>query len=239
MRAHILPPEAPVIPTQTDFTYDFTYYDFDKKVFQDISPENTVRLLQLLRQHFDVAAITPIVPWLVIECRDSTPPEGTRPFTVAGLVAVFTLVDEPFPFGVDFIGEYGNGDELNLSTAIAGDLREHDIPKIATHNELHGLLPVAEYISSYPTQVLVECLEMSEESFQLFLDKAPSHFGELVAGYVNGTVIRESHSRSKPPAPRTVDGNTTILITYSPSMAGRCGLGCSLRILAQRSMECV
>jgi hypothetical protein len=47
---------------------------------------------------------------------------------------------------------------------------------------------------------------MSEESFQLFLEKAPSHFGGLVAGYVNGTVIRESHSRSKPPAPRTVDG---------------------------------
>jgi hypothetical protein len=102
--------------------------------------------------------------------------------------------------------DYGNGDELELSTEITADLRAHHIPSIATHNELHKILPVADYISSYPTQILIECVQTSDEEFSAFLEKAPSHFGHQVAGYVNGTLIRECHSCTKAPMPRTVDG---------------------------------
>jgi len=206
-------PSTPRVPSpisielpQHDLEYPFTYYDDEKHRFQKLDDAQTMQLLQSLRQKFPVVAISPMFPYLVIECDDELPSEDERPFLVAGLISVFTREEEPFPFGIDFIGVAGEGEEYRLPPAIGNDLKEHHIPRLETLVYLHKLLPYAQYISSYPTQILVECFELPDNEFGKLIEFAPSHFGELFVGYVNGELIKECHARVKSPNPALVDG---------------------------------
>jgi hypothetical protein len=64
-------------------------------------------------------------PYLIIECDDELPSEDERPFLVAGLIAVFTREEEPFPFGIDFIGVPSEGEEYQLPAAIGPQRASH------------------------------------------------------------------------------------------------------------------
>jgi hypothetical protein len=200
---HVSPPISIEFP-QHDIEYPFTYYNDETHRFQKLDDAQTIQLLQLLRQTFPVVAITPMFPYLVIEC-DELPSESERPFLVAGLIAVFTREEEPFPFGIDFIGVPGDGDEYQLPAAIGADLKHH-IPRLETLVYIHRLIPFAQYVSSYPTQILVECYELPNNEFGKLIESAPSHFGEMFVGYVNGELIKESHGRMKTPNPTILDG---------------------------------
>ena len=73
-----------------------------------LNKEQSLQLLQLLRHNFDqVLNILPIAPFLIIECDKAVPDPSTTPFMIAGLIAVFILQGEPYPFGIDFVGTDG------------------------------------------------------------------------------------------------------------------------------------
>jgi hypothetical protein len=201
-----VPPPMSIEFPQYDLEYPFTYYNDENRRFQKLDDAQTVQLLQLLRQKFPVVAITPMFPYLVIECDKELPSEDERPFLVAGLIAVFTREEEPFPFGIDFIGVPGEGEEYQLPEPIVTDLKEHHIPSLETLIYIHKILPNAQYVSSYPTQILVECHQVPENEFGKLIQSAPSHFGELFVGYVNGELIKECHGRAKTPNPTFIDG---------------------------------
>ncbi len=201
-----VPPPISIEFPQHDLEYSFTYYNDEKHRFQKLDDAQTIELLQLLRQQFPVVAITPMFPYLVIECDDELPSKDKRPFLVAGLIAVFTHEEEPFPFGIDFIEVPGEGEEHQLPAAIWRDLKEHQIPRLEMLMYIHKLLPSAQYVSSYPTQILVECYELPDDEFGKLIESAPSHFGELFVGYMNGELIKECHGRAKTPNPEFLDG---------------------------------
>ena len=157
----------------------FNYYNFSVKNFQSLP--------------------SVIFPYLVIECDDELPSEDKRPFLVACLIiAVLTLEEELFPFGIDFIEEH------QLRAAIWRDLKKPH--SLETFMYIHKLLPSAQYVSSYPTQILVECYELPDNEFGKLIESAPSHFGELFVGYMNGELIKECHGRAKTPNPRLLEG---------------------------------
>jgi len=93
-------PEIASTNITADFTYEFSHFNEDLQVFQNISDEQTIQLLSL-RQHWDVGSIRPLAPYLVIDYLDSTPPGNEPPFLTSGLLG------ELLSFGLDFVGDPG------------------------------------------------------------------------------------------------------------------------------------
>jgi len=132
---------------------NITFFDDGKKEFKVVSNEEKRELLKTLRHKYPgITAITPIIPFLVIEA-DPIPEPAATPFMIAGLIACFIPDGGPFPFGVQFIGEEGHGnvDEIALPpSCVAQDLKAFHIPSLKTLRWLHQQLPDASHISSYP-----------------------------------------------------------------------------------------
>ena len=76
-----------------------------------------------------------------------------------------------------------------------GPISRNSHTRLETLIYIHKLLPYAQYISSYPTQILIECFELPDNEFGKLIESAPSHLGELFVGYMNGELIKECHER--------------------------------------------
>jgi len=195
--------EDPTIET------NFTFFDDAKKEFKIVTNEQKRQLLKTLREKYPgVTAITPIIPFLVIEA-DPTPEPAAQPFMIAGLIACFIPDGGPFPFGIQFIGEEGRAghiDEIERPPSfITEDLKPFHIPILETFRWLHQCIPDASHISSYPQQLVVELKRIDDETFCRRLQKLPTRIGELNVGYVNGSIWREFQARGKSPNPRVLD----------------------------------
>jgi hypothetical protein len=132
----------------------FSYFDDEKRQFTMLNQAQSVQLLQILRLHFnEVLAIIPVAPFLVIECDKSIPDPATTPFLIAGLIACFVIQGDPYPFGINFIGDDGRADGLleeEVPPEVWADIKPFHIPTIATFAWIHRRIHGATHVSSYP-----------------------------------------------------------------------------------------
>lgn len=119
---------------QIDFPY--SYFNEDKNEFTILNQAQSLQLLTVLRNHFPaVLSIIPVAPFLVIECNKAVPDPATTPFLIAGLIACFIVQGDPYPFGIDFIGEDGGAlgfTEDQMPDFVWKDLKPFHIPRLAT-----------------------------------------------------------------------------------------------------------
>ena len=195
--------DDPIIDTNV------TFFDDTKKEFKIVTNEQKKQLLKLLREKYPgITAITPIIPFLVIEA-DPIPEPAAQPFMIAGLIACFIPDGGPFPFGIQFIGEdgqAGNADEIDgPPSGVAQDLKPFHIPSLQTLRWLHQRIPDASHISSYPQQLVVELKRIDDDTFRSRLEKRPSRIGSMNIGYVNGTIWGEIQGHAKATNPQVLD----------------------------------
>jgi hypothetical protein len=155
------------------------------------------------------------VPFCVVECRKETPPESEQCFLAAGLVVVFHLIGEPYPFGVDFLGYRGSAEAPALPEEVERDLAPCRIPKISSLEIVFNYVPRAIHISSYAFQLLFELEETDVSSFDREIEHLPERFGSLNVGYNNGPLLFKRHARVITPSPAKMDGtcdNTDYLL---------------------------
>jgi len=188
---------------------DITFFDDAKKEFKIVTNEQKRQLLKTLREKYSgITAITPIIPFLVIEA-DPIPQPADQPFMIASLIACFIPDGGPFPFGIQFIGEEGqagNVDEIaRPPSCVAEDLKPFHIPTMETLRWLHQHIPDASHISFYPQQLVVELKRNDDDTFRSCLEKLPPRIGSLNVGYVNGSIWREFQARAKAPNPQVLD----------------------------------
>src|SRR5271156_5762224 len=144
----------------------FTFFNESTNTFNMITSDDRLRLLNILKGHFPgVMSILPVIPFIIIES-SPVPDPRTQPFLIAGLIAIFIKEGGPYPFGVDFIGEEGEGKlDEDIPSAVSADLKPFHIPSKPTLDYLHSYFPNATHISSYPQQLVVELNRTPDSNF--------------------------------------------------------------------------
>jgi hypothetical protein len=192
--------------SRVELLNDFTLWDDSNQKFRSIAGEELKLLYESIQEHFpDVDSVSVILPWIVVTMETCVPSENERPFMIAGLVAVFLLVGEPFPLGISELGISGDGPRLHLPPELRGSLQPYRIPEKPTFDYLFDLLPRATHISYYPRQLLVELESELEAQFISRLDDLPTAIEGLAVNYSNGPFLHTLASRVKKPDPTLGD----------------------------------
>ena len=184
-----------------DLIHDFTLWDSDKGTFIFGSIDQRNSIFNLLQQTYsNVTAINVMPPWIFIEFEGDVPSDMERPFLVAGLVTVYIPSGDPFPvipMGASGFGYWGEGEGVDLPAETMEDLRQNHVPREQSLEAVAGVIGnVAEYISTYPTYILVELKKMEIEEFAQKLNVLPSMIGTLLVHYNNGPLIQTVHGHS-------------------------------------------
>ena len=205
-----------------DFSLGFSFWDEEKRSFKPITTvEREMLLQQICARYTQVESVTISIPFIIIECRDSIPSVDKQVFMAAGLVCVFMVVGGRLPWGSEYIGDYGEGEMPSaIPEHISRDLRPFNIPKLATFDFLHTIIPDATHVSSYPTQLVVELQNTTSEDFEKKLKCLPSGVGSMSIGYVNGSLLRLPQGRLKAPDPTHLDGDCDDTDYLSPANGG-------------------
>jgi hypothetical protein len=192
---------------------DFTLWDDSNQKFRGIAGEEAKLLYESIQEYFpDVESVSVILPWIVITMETCVPSEKERPFMIAGLVAVFLLVGEPFPMGISELGISSDGPRLYLPPELKGSLQPYRIPQKPTFDYLFDLFPQATHISFYPRQLLVELEPQSEAQFISCLEDLPMAIEGLAINYSNGLFLHTLASRAKKPDPTLRDNGFELTI---------------------------
>lgn len=201
----------------------FSFWDDARKCFKPIiTAERETLLKELNHRYPQIESITISIPFIIIECRESVPLIDQQIFMAAGLVCVFMTEGERFPFGLEFIGYYGEGEmSSDAPEHISRDIRPFHFPKLATFECIHKLIPDATHVSSYPAQLVVELESTSPEIFEEKLKYLPSGIESMSIGYVNGKfLLGPPQSRLKAPDPTHMDGDYDDTDYLSPENSG-------------------
>lgn len=184
----------------------FTFFNESTNTFNMITSDDRLRLLNALKGHFPgIVSILPVIPFIIIES-SPVPDLISQPFLIAGLIAIFIKEGGPYPFGVDFIGDEGEGKlDEHIPLAVSTDLKPFHIPSKPTFEYLHAYFTNATHISSYPQQLVVELNRTPDSEFLTSLSSLPPRIGEMNIGYINGVLWRDVHGRRKIPNPRVLD----------------------------------
>jgi hypothetical protein len=176
---------------------DFTLWDDSNQKFRTTTAEEIKFIYESVQAEFpDVESVSVILPWIIVTMETFVPSENERPFTIAGLVAVFLLAGEPFPLGISELGAAGESPRLQLPHALKGRLRPYSIPGHKTFEYLFTLFPRATHISYYPSYLLVELESEPEAEFFSRLSKLPTAIEGLPINYSNGLFL---HTVASPP----------------------------------------
>ncbi len=192
---------------------DFTLWDDSNEKFRNVTAEELKFLYESVQEHFpDVESVSVILPWIVVTMETCVPSENERPFMIAGLVAVFLLVGEPFPLGISELGIPGDGPRLQLPPGLKGSLQPYRIPDHETFEHLFTLFPRATHISYYPRQLLVELESEPEVEFISRLSDLPTAIEGLAINYSNGPFLHTLASRLEQPDPTLGDDGYELVV---------------------------
>src|SRR5271156_5383980 len=190
------PPGQQAVPQE--LLGDLSLWDAETKSYTRPSLEQHKNIFETLERVYpNLHGIDIIFPWLVVELTDHLPPPNKQPFLIAGLVCVFILEGEAFPFGIQDIGYASEGEPATLPQRVKDDLRPYHNAHKETIFHLFGIIPRAEFVSVYPRQLLIELEAMSDAEFESYLITAPRSFGRLVAKYYNGTLLHPAAATVK------------------------------------------
>lgn len=130
---------------------------------------------------------------------------------------------DPYPFGVDFIGEDGRGEGLledEVPSAVWQDIKPFHIPSMETFTWIHKRIEKATHVSSYPQQLVIELAKIPDEEFESLLEELPETIGCLSAGYVNGSLLAYKTEPQKSPNPKVVDSEYHDVGYLDPNHGG-------------------
>jgi hypothetical protein len=115
--------------------------------------------------------------------RTEISPESEQRFLVAGLVVVFHLIGEPYPFGGDFIEYRGSAEAPSLPEEVERDLAPCRIRNISSLEIVKfNHVPRAMQVSIYAFQLFFGLEEMDVSSFNREINHLPERFGNLNVG---------------------------------------------------------
>ena len=145
---------------------------------------------------------------LILRCA-KIPPVGSRPFLIAGLVAVWLGIDSPMPSNLQ-IEDLGNGDSYKINADLTADLRPFRKPRAETLDKVgEALFPNAEHIMFLTNTLIIELPEVGVKDHFARISKLPPFFdnSDLSIRYLNGPMILAPHSRLKTPKPQVHDAD--------------------------------
>ncbi len=157
-----------------------------------------MRSITTLVEHYGARDLFYQEPFLLIGCQaDLLPLEEERPFTVAGLVAVWRDLEEPtFSWLVD---SFGGGPEIEVDPEVMAEI----CPPAYIPNEVilylaDHIFPDCEAITTLWSAVIVELPLMSREAHQARLKVLPEGFEDqcVILRYYNGP-LPNSQRRSE------------------------------------------
>jgi hypothetical protein len=176
--------------------------------FHNIKAKQLDALLAYLDEKYGVYEIWISGIFLILTCRDEAPPSDSRPFTIAGCIAVWLSADDNYPFGL-LSPDLAEGEDLKIPDHMASDLRQYTLPKFETLAEFwEEFHPEALQIQYYVTGIIVELPRVSDEEHRARLNNLPRHFENTAATlhYTNGFRALTEFARPKKPQPRFLDG---------------------------------
>jgi hypothetical protein len=190
---------------------EFSFWGEDgQQISSNISPEHHKAMMLYLGNIYDVMSIYVAIPYMVLYCESEVPPEDRRPFSVAGLIAVWTLsggeMEEISPVN----GSFGDADAaLEIPAMYIPDLQGMKVPKPETLLFLaQEIFTDCEAISSIATNLVVELPAMEPEAFYERLQDLPSQFrgSSRIITYNNGPLPNTEFKRHVKPEPRYING---------------------------------
>lgn len=199
--------ELPVNDLQTAaVVWPFSAWDEHKKELGRLTEGEYEIVENYLSRNYSVLDIMQTSSMLVLRCA-KIPPVGSRPFLVAGLVAVWLGIDSPMPSDLQ-IGDLGNGKSYKINADLAADLRPFRIPRVETLDKVGAtLFPDAEHIMFLTDSLIIELPENDAKDHFARISKFPPFFdnSDLSIRYLNGPMIPAPHSRLKTPKPQLYD----------------------------------
>ena len=221
-----------------DLELDFSFWDDHNACFKPIETRELNDLIYALMNRYPQAeSVFVSVPFCVVECMKEIPPESEQCFLAAGLVVVFHLIGEPYPFGVNFIGYRGSADAPHLPDDVERDLVPCHLPKLSSLEFIFNHVPSAIHVSTYPFQLLFELEETDISSFDSQLENLPERFGSLNVGYNNGPLLLKRHARAIVPNPTKIDGTYDTTNYLLPENGGKLRPGILLESVFSKRQE--
>ncbi|KAL9020027.1 MAG: hypothetical protein Q9185_002715 [Variospora sp. 1 TL-2023] len=163
-------------------------------------------LLDYLSKEFSVNSVMESGPYLVLTC-DVVPEPASRPFTIAGCVAVWLKEGEAMP-GELMIGDSGEAADIRLESDITRDLFPYRLPSKATLQAVTQVFESAQYVTFYSTGLVIELIPQTEEAYQESLQRLPAHIQDcfVTLGYHNGPLATTEMMRKSKPNPTLIEG---------------------------------
>ena len=166
-------------------------------------------LLKFLQEKFNIAQLQVSQPFLVLWCKDGTPSQDERPFSIAGCISVWLNKDDPMPADL-IVGDMGGvEEELVVDEDIATDLRAYHLPKSETLRGLSKLFPGCTFVSFLMHQLIIEFDKTEDKIWFQHLESLPQSIRNIgvPVSYHNGPLVATELKRRQKPQPRYLDGD--------------------------------
>lgn len=111
--------------------FDHFSFWYDEQDFITISVDHREDLRRYLDHEFGITDFMMSGPYPVLYCTD-VPDVDTRPLTIAGSIAVWLEKEEAALPAALTLGDLGDGPDVVLDGAIAGELRPYRLPTPST-----------------------------------------------------------------------------------------------------------
>lgn len=184
---------------------DFSFWN-DERGFNNISSKHLDALRQYLLTTFGVTDFLVSFPYLVLWCED-LPDLDTRPFTIAGCVAVWLEEGGSLPAELS-LGDLGGGEDIALDSEVAKQLHPYHLPSATTLLKVAESFNSAQFVTFYNSGLIIELPEQSIEAYQDTLQKLPGGLSNcpITLGYYNGALATTEMRRAVKPNPKDIEG---------------------------------
>jgi hypothetical protein len=196
------------LPTAALEFEEFSYLGKDGSLAPSNVPlEYHDALAYYLQEHFDAEIIDRCEPFLVIGCKGDPPAEDERPFTVAGLIAIWRRSDDMEL--VPIVGSSGNGEYIDIDVNMLSQIRAREVPPREVILYLaNKIFPTCQAISLLWETLVVELPTMSDEEFHNTLLTMPRRIkkASVMLTFHNGP-LPGTDRRRRAIQPKPIDVN--------------------------------
>ncbi|KAL8851245.1 MAG: hypothetical protein Q9221_003876 [Calogaya cf. arnoldii] len=153
---------------------EFENFSFrsDDGVFSQPSEEHIKALQSYLATTHSIYDMMVSGAWLVL-FSNKVPDIDSRPFTIAGSVAIWLSHDDPIPSGI-LLGSLGLGDEIEMDEKVVNNLKPYRLPRSDTLAAVSEYFETVLFVTFYTTGLVIELPERSGEEFAEALEYLPN-----------------------------------------------------------------
>jgi hypothetical protein len=170
MKQHAPVSTAPTTALQFE---EFSYWDSDGfMTCQDIPEKHHRDLRAYLFEHYGAVDILEVLPFLVIGCKDGPPQEDSRPFSIAGAIAIWRDAhDMSFK---PVVGDSGQADNIEIDQVFLDKINPLQVPPREVILYLvNDIFPTCEAISVLWETLVVELPTVNDAEHYLRLNSLP------------------------------------------------------------------